>query len=143
LHIAVYLKGGINMGMYTELILGARLRKDTPKEVIDALHGMIDGEIKTKIDHPFFAKYRARILFRCSSFYFGVNEPLSKMWFDEISKEWAISTRSNIKNYDGEIEAFIDWIKPYIASGSGAREMFAVVLYEEDYEPTIYYKEAQ
>ena len=35
------------MGMYTELIFGAKLKKDTPNEVIEALKYML-GEIKTK-----------------------------------------------------------------------------------------------
>jgi hypothetical protein len=50
-----------------------------------------------------------------------------------------LSTRSNIKNYKQEIETFLEWIKPYINGGSGSRNMYAIVIYEEQDEPTIYY----
>ena len=79
-------------------------------------------------------------IFNISSSYFGVNKPVKKMWFDDILKAWRISTRSNIKNYENEIEKFLEWIKPYIEKGSGERNMYAIVIYEEASEPTIYYK---
>ena len=123
------------MGMYTELIFGARLKSNTPKLVIDTLKYML-GEIEMPNDFP-FSNERINYLFNCSSYYFGVNRSVSKMWFDEIAKQYSISTRSNIKNYEGEIEEFLTWIKPYVASGSGKKEMYAIVTYEEE-EPIIY-----
>jgi hypothetical protein len=123
------------MGMYTELIFGARLKNNTPKFVIDTLKYML-GEIEMPNDFP-FPDGRIHCLFTCSSYYFGVNRSVSKMWFDEIAKQYSISTRSNIKNYEGEIEIFLDWIKPYIESGSGEKKMYAIVTYEEG-EPVIY-----
>lgn len=65
--------------------------------------------------------------------------PFSKIWYDNISKDYRISTRSNLKNYDDEIELFLDWIKPYIRSGSGLENVYAYVLYEQDKIPTVYY----
>ncbi len=132
------------MGMYTELIFGAELKKDTPKEVIDIIQYMVGGDFEEdkelKIpEHNFFKTSRWRMLFTCSSYYFGVNESLKKMWYDEISNTWRISTRSNIKNYDSEIEEFLEWIKPYIEDGSGDRGFYAIVCYEEQEEPRIYY----
>ena len=124
------------MGMYTELIFGASLKKNTPKEVIDVLKYMI-GDIKEKpIDFPFSGN---RSLFLSGSYYFGVCDPVKKLWFDTIDNSYKISTRSNLKNYNNEIETFLEWIKPYIESGSGSNNMYAIVTYEEDYEPTIYY----
>lgn len=61
------------------------------------------------------------------------------MWFDDIGKNWCLSSRSNIKNYNNEIDTFLRWIKPHIASGSGTNEMYAIVIYEESKRPTIYY----
>ena len=61
------------------------------------------------------------------------------MWFGGIDKNWVISTRSNIKNYGNEIEAFLEWIKPYIDGGSGERDMYAIVIHEQSNEPKIYY----
>lgn len=126
------------MGMYTELIFGADLKKDTPKNVIEALKYMIgDTEEKPK-DFP-LPEGRCEWLFRGSSYYFGVSKSVSNMWYDDIGKNWVLSTRSNIKNYGGEIEAFLDWIKPYIDGGSGCRDMYAIVIYEEAEAPDIYY----
>ena len=126
------------MGMYTELIFGAGLKKDTPENIIEALKYMM-GEIEEKPKDFPLPNGRCEWLFRGSSYYFGVNSPVSKMWKDDIGKNWVLSTRSNIKNYEGEIEAFLEWIKPYIDSGSGYRDMYAIVTYEEAKAPNIYY----
>lgn len=126
------------MGMYTELIFGARLKKDTPKEVINTLKYMM-GELNEKPNGYPFPEGRHDFLFRCSSYYFGVIESVSRMWYDRIAESYIISTRSNIKNYEDEIGSFLQWIKPYIDSGSGSRDMYAIVTYEESKEPTIYY----
>lgn len=66
---------------------------------------------------------------------------MSKMWLDEYyhGSYWNISTRSNIKNYSNDIEHFFEWIKPWIKEGSGVRNMYAIVIYECDATPTIYY----
>lgn len=123
------------MGMYTELIFGAELKKETPKNVIEDLKIMVDGDLdKTSKEVAEFNR-----VFRISSYYFGISEPVNKIWFDDISDTWKLSTRSNIKNYGSEIESFLEWIKPWIESGSGSRDFYAIVTYEEQEEPTIYY----
>lgn len=126
--------------MYTELIFGAELKKETPQEVIDTLKFML-GEIKDKPENFPLPNGRCEWLFTCSSYYFGISSPVNKMWFDNITKQWHISTRSNIKNYENEIETFLEWIKPYIDSGSGYRDMYAITIYEDAEEPTIYFLE--
>lgn len=126
------------MGMYTELIFGAGLKKDTPIEVIEALKYMIGETEEKPINFP-LPDGRCEWLFRGASYYFGVSRPVSKMMYDDIGENWIVSTRSNIKNYGGEIETFLEWIKPYIDGGSGARDMYAIVTYEESDEPKIYY----
>lgn len=82
---------------------------------------------------------RCEWLFRGGSYYFAINNPVNKMWLDNIDKCYHISTRSNIKNYSNEIETFLEWIKPHIESGSGNRDMYAIVIYEDCSEPIIYY----
>lgn len=126
------------MGMYTELIFGAELKKETPNEIIEALKYML-GEIEEKPKDFPLPDGRCEWLFQGSSYYFAINKPVKKMWLDEIDNCWHISTRSNIKNYENEIETFLEWIKPYISSGSGDRDMYAIVIYENSSEPTIYY----
>ena len=128
------------MGMYTELIFGAGLKKDTPKKVIKNLKLMIEADWEDLQKAPKEIKSFSHI-FRISSYYFGVNDPIRKIWFDKISENWRVSTRSNVKNYGSEIEQFLEWIKPFIEQGSGEREFYAIVIYEEDIEPTIYYLE--
>lgn len=123
------------MGMYTELIFGASLRTDTPQGVIDTLRYMI-GDIEEP-ETVLFNEGRNPL--GGGSTYFGVCDPVCRMWFDDIKKEWIISTRSNVKNYDNEIEKFLAWIKPYIQNGSGERKMYAIVTYEQSVESTIYY----
>lgn len=126
------------MGVYTELIFGADLKKDTPDAVIEALKYMIgDTEEKPK-DFP-FSDGRSEWLLRGSSYSFGVSSSVNKMWKDDIGGNWVLSTRSNIKNYGGELEAFLEWIKPYIDGGSGYRDMYAIVTCEEAEAPNIYY----
>jgi hypothetical protein len=126
------------MGMYTELIFGASLKEDTPNQVINALKYMI-GEIEEKpIDFP-LPEGRCEYLLRAGSYYFGVNVSVSSLRYDKITESWVISSRSNIKNYVNEIETFLEWIKPYISSGSGQRDMYAIVIHEQQSEPTIYY----
>jgi hypothetical protein len=126
------------MGMYTELIFGAQLNKDTPVEVIESLKYMI-GEIKEKPNNFALPEGSFEWLFQGGSYYFAINESVNKMWLDNIDKCYHISTRSNIKNYGNEIEKFLEWIKPYIVGGSGNREMYAITMYEDSDLPNIYY----
>ena len=127
------------MGMYTELIFGASLKPDTPGRLFDSLQYMMGNEPKP-VDFPLHGD-RYDGLFIRSSYLFGVCEPVSRMWFDHIGKNWRLCVRCNIKNYFNEIEQFLDWIKPHIESGSGNRNMYAIVTYEQASEPTIYYLE--
>ena len=125
------------MGMYTELIFGAELKKETPNEVIGALKYML-GEVKEKPNNFPLPDGRCEWLFQGGSYYFAINESVNKMWLDEIDNCWHISTRSNIKNYEDEIETFLEWIKPHIDSGSGDRDMYAITIYESG-EPVLYF----
>lgn len=128
------------MGMYTELIFSAGFIKDLPDEVVDTLKYMISGEDRPEHlpSHEFFDSGAVTWLLRGRSYYFADTiDP--RLRFDKIGKNWILSSRSNIKNYDNEIELFLDWIKPYIAEGSGLREFYAIVCHEEQEIPTIYY----
>lgn len=121
--------------MYTELIFGAELKKETPNEVIETLRFMV-GDIEQPEKLAFDA---GRNPLLGGSYYFAVNNSVSQMWLDDIDKQWHISTRANIKNYDDEIGKFLEWIKPWIYGGSGYRDMYAIVIYENSSEPELYY----
>ena len=143
--------------MYTELIFGASIKAEgLPEEVLDVLKYLFNyNEItdwqeyyKTQPiklpNHPFFKCDRWDIITSCSSYYFAVRNTHRNIEFDEISNTWNCSSRASLKNYDDDIEQFLDWIKPYIEQGSGERDFYAIVCYEEQSEPTIYYlKEAE
>ena len=128
------------MGMYTEIIFGAGLKEKIPEVIVSTIKKLVAGEDlkESTPDHPFFKSERPWLLHSGGSYYFpGTVEP--KFWFDDIAKQWFLHFRTNIKNYDSEIEKFLDWIKPYIEEGVGSRNFYAIVTYEESVEPTIYY----
>lgn len=151
------------MGMYTEFIFGCELRKDTPRECIEALDYVINGEKKNpKYENPqnyeekefnenyiertlseeeiksFINKYDFGRLFCSSSYYFGAANPTHRFCYNHISDAYHISTRADLKN-GRRIEDFIEYIKPYVKSASGyPHHIFAYVHYEEDPFPTMY-----
>lgn len=151
------------MGMYTEFIFGCALKKDTPKVCIDALDYVINGrDKKPKYENPvdyeqkmynemfierttpieeieaFIEKYDFWRLFTSSSYYFGAAHPTKKLYWDDIDHTFKISTRADLKNYEHKIEDFVEYIRPYVDSGSGLRDIYAYVMFEESEFPTIY-----
>lgn len=126
------------MGMYTELIFGAKLKKNTPEEVIETLICMIE-RLAPPVPEPISSGKIDASLFMHYSTSFAVSEPQRFIVFDDVQKRYIVSTRSSIKNYDKQIETFLEWIKPYIEEGSGAWNMYAIVIYERFAKPDIYY----
>ena len=130
------------MGMYTELVLGIELYKGTPQEVIDILKYMT-GEDDLNLlhkdvleSHPFFSCDRWKYLFTMGSYYFD-GQTHSELKYDDISKTYFLTTRSNLKNYNSEIDMFLDWIEPYV----NTRDMWGYKRYEESEMPTIIFKD--
>ncbi len=121
--------------MYTELIFGASLKSETPEHVIQALKYMIGIEEKA----PEGFVWEGRNPLRGGSFSFGLTASVADMYYNRIRREWEISVRSSIKDYDGDIYKFLDWIRRFISRGSGLRDMYAIVIYEEDEVPVAYY----
>lgn len=129
------------MGMYTELIFGATLKEKTPTYVTDALNCIINDSVTTNLSDEakhFIDEYSLSKLIWCSSYYFGAHDNKPSCVFDKIAGRWCISFRANCKNYQNEIEKFIEFIKPYVEYGSGPTNIFAIVQYEEDNYPTLY-----
>jgi len=131
------------MGMYTEIYVKIEFKTNLPVEVVTALKWLngefgIDDEV-TLPEHPFFKLPRACMVLSCSSYY---HQPRAtcNLWFDDIHGGYYLCARADLKNYDGEIEAFFDWVKPYCAS-SADRTFIGYHLYEEDNEPTLVYVE--
>lgn len=126
------------MGMYTECILGCLLKSETPDKVIETLKVLLEGGELPSEGVP--EGDRISWMFRSDgSYYFGTQSGTRDFTFDEISQGWRLSARFNIKNYSMEIENFLEWLHPWIEQGSGERDFYAIVTYEEASEPTIYY----
>ena len=132
------------MGMYTELIFGASLKEKTPAYVTQALDYVIndtDDTVNVKLSDEsqcFINEYSLSKLIWCTSYYFGAHSNKPSCVFDKTSNRWCISFRANCKNYKGEIEKFIEFIRPYVEYGSGLTNIFAIVQYEADDYPTLY-----
>lgn len=126
--------------MYTELIFGATLKENTPTYVTQALDSVVNDTVVKLSDeaNQFIDEYSLRKLIWCSSYYFGAHTNKPSCVFDKTANRWCISFRANCKNYQGEIEKFIEFITPYVEYGSGTTNIFAIVQYEEDDYPTLY-----
>jgi hypothetical protein len=128
------------MGMYTELNCAVRLKKDTPTPVIAVLlicwitESLRPSPLPA---HPLFNTNCWRFILTGSSYYFACCEAQSAVWPDEITNQYCVSVRANLKNYDGEIEKFIDWITPHIDAMEG--DFVGYSRYEETEVPTLLY----
>lgn len=117
------------MGSYTEIYARGTLRKSTPQEVVDVLKAMsMNGPTpETLPDHELFKCQRWGYLGCGSSAYFPAT--VSTVYRDDYSKNWAFLFHANLKNYDGEIGKFFDWIDQYVEGGEG--EYLGYSMYEE------------
>lgn len=103
------------MGMYTELNIGVDLAPSTPDSVIKVLNYMLGNEevdVETP-DHPLFQTERWRYMLGSDSYYFDGRTD-SSMVRDAVTGVYALNVRCNLKNYDGEISKFLDFIFPYV-----------------------------
>lgn len=126
------------MGMYTELRFAAKLKEDTPEEVINILRYMVEeGEGLTHPipDHPLFHTSRWSWMLRSDSYYFSATTHSS---FVQDYRSWYLTVQCNLKNYDREIEKFVSWIMPYVADPPGT--YLGHSRYEEVDEPTLIYR---
>lgn len=125
------------MGMYTELYISFGIKKDTPNDVVEVLRALFDHKWQSNLphlpNHEFFECPRWRMIGSCSSFYF-VPFATSAMHVEYDGRVF-ITSRSDLKNYDNEIQKFINWVTPYIDAFIG--EHIGHMRYEEDDEPTI------
>lgn len=128
------------MGMYTEINICFDLIENAPKDVVAILHYLIDD--KTIIpfisfpEHDFFKCDRWDMI-ACSDSYYFDGSTNSKIVFDDISKTWKINIRANLKNYDSEIEKFLNWLEPYIDT----KGFVGYTRYEESEDPTLIYND--
>ena len=123
------------MGMYTLLQFGADLKKDTPYEVVNILWYML-GKLEPTPplpDHPLFQTDRwDYILCIGDSGYF--DEETKHSFNAKVDGGMHLSVTSNLKNYNQEIQHFIDWIMPYVDAEEG--QLLGSYRYEESRQAT-------
>lgn len=140
------------MGMYTEIVLAMQLKRDTPSEVIEILEYLVDTFQKQGPEiapsHPFFQTPRWKMIGDGDSYYFpGITN--SKIEYDDIARAYFLTVRSNLKNYDQEIQKFLHWLAPYSQAGTYTpprngfpptgpdQDFVGYFFYEEDERPTL------
>lgn len=121
---------------YTEINVCFNIKKDTPKNIVDILHYLIDSndEPSDLPNHEFFKCDRWDVVACCDSYYFdGITN--SKIVFDDILKCYKVNIRANLKNYDNEIDKFLHWLARYIATEG----FIGYTRYEGYDDPTLIY----
>jgi len=112
------------MGYYTKLKFKAKLKQDTPKDVINILKRVIVEQdlghkkilfnnkdvFKPDLNHPFFKCERWYMLFLSTNW----DNEMQGGKFYEKNGRWVLDLHTEFKNYDSEIDHFFDWIKPFI-----------------------------
>lgn len=128
--------------MYTALHFTVALKRDTPPEVINVLHYMLDDADHMAEpplpDHDLFrCSVRWRHMLVCDSYSFEADTH-SVLQRYPASAGWNLSITCCFKNYHDELALFLDWIMPYV--DASYRRWLGYWMYEEDDEPTpIYY----
>ena len=127
------------MGMYTELIFSARLQDNLNEDVINDIEYLCGNkkvdENKTTLPDVLL---KSIPLLRGRSYGLAPSmPPIFKR--DEYTGLWELVVRCSLKNYRGQIERFLEWVKPHIYSASGFNGMYAITMYEDDNKPSIYY----
>ena len=126
--------------MYTECYICSPIKTNTPKEIMDILFYMfgdkdlLDEAPKNLPAHKFFTKERWQFIGKCSSFY---HIPFSVSKIRKEQNQYYLVSRSDIKNYDNEIEGFFDWISPYLDKYEG--DFIGYSRYEEVNKPKLYF----
>lgn len=125
--------------MYTEFHFNVELKKDLPYEVSDVLDYMVGNTSEFTImppDHPLFYSGRWEYMLRCDSAYFP-HEPASSFYTEYYDNSPFLNVRCNFKNYNDEIEKFLNWIAPYVDDHND--NFLGFYRYEEAEEPTLIY----
>ena len=110
------------MGMYTGLKADLWLDPNMPKDVFEVLGWMVEGAHEdrpsvSELGHSLFDKRRWPMLFKCQSAYFDHHSPPSLQGYE---RAFRLQVNSSLKNYEGEIQAFINWIYPHVINGAVA-----------------------
>jgi len=129
------------MGMYTEFHFNAKLKSDTPEEVLHILQYMLHEQPKlnTRLpDHALFKCARWDYMLVSDSSYFCA-QTHSQVSVDDLINSKYLCIRCNLKNYNHEIQQFLDWIHPYL--DQSPCDFLGFYRYEIHDTPTLIYYE--
>ena len=128
------------MGMYTEMNISVWLRGDTPDDVISTLQVMVNPNglisYRERPNHPLFLTERWQYMLVADSAYFP-GDPHAELIYDNYTNVWELAVRSSLKNYNSEIELFLNFIHPYLTDDGFVGYMRC----EEMYDPELIYSE--
>ena len=105
------------MSSYTQLVLSVSFNTDLPaivKQGIDYLALEIDLPMSYP-EHPLFIGYAWSGMLKHGSEVFP-GSGMSK-WVRTNGGWYKLGLNMSIKNYDKQLEKFLDWIAPYVDSG--------------------------
>ena len=112
------------MGMYTGIQIKVTLKANLPETVVKALEAMTGKNAYEQTrsfdlpDDPFFKCHRWLYTLCCQSAYFPECEedqtPAESRFLLGPDGTYALSASASLKNYDGEIGHFLNWIAPYV-----------------------------
>lgn len=125
------------MGMYTEIYVNVDLKRDTPAEVILVLKAMcrkLEPEVSERVLESY--PHRWHLLFNNGSYYTPFTH-CQYLEYDEITKQWSLLGKGDIKNYGGEIQEFFNWIMPHVDGIEG--DFIGYHRYEESQEPVLHF----
>lgn len=123
------------MGTYTELLLKCNLKSNIPKKSLDILNYLFNQSMVIKElvptdlpDHEFFKCSNWTSIGRSCSHY---HVPQTFCYFDGS----LLFTRFDLKNYDNEIQKFLNWLDQYMDYTE--KTMVGWIFCEECPEPLI------
>ena len=135
------------MGMYTKFSVVIPIKRETPKEIQEVLVDLVenagyklDNGGPPKLNHKFFeSDYFSA---QCDSYYFTGTHNSAVKYSHEFEEEHRLVLHidCDFKNYEDNINLFLDFVAPYIDIEDMWQPIFlGYSLYEEDLNPTLYY----
>lgn len=111
------------------------LKEDTPIEVIKVLEAMCKGDMLSEylVNKP----RRWSYLFNNGSYY-TPRTSCASITLDGIAGAYSLIGKGDIKNYEGEIEKFFEYIMPWVDAQEG--EFIGYSRYEEELLPRLVLK---
>lgn len=132
------------MGDYTRLTFWAEIDEKN-EHAVAIVAGLVAGDEVNNLltpedrQHPFFQNFRSTWLLGMSSYYHQTGQTLFR--HDDIAHAWFLNVDCSVKDYQGVIAKFLDWLHQHDAHHYGDESFRGIVKQEEDFQehPTLIY----